>query len=69
MRLQAVFGWKPKAFGANGKPTVDESTLAEIPDAVMPEETRNLILDYFVGEYAVSKLVSRHQMGFLRSIR
>lgn len=47
-RLQAVFGWKPKAFGKDGKPTVDESTLAEIPDAVMPAETRQLILDYFV---------------------
>lgn len=48
MRLQAVFGWKPKAFGKDGKPTVDESTLAEIPEAVMPKETRQLILDYFV---------------------
>lgn len=48
MRLQAVFGWKPKAFGANGKPTVDEGTLAEIPESVMPAETRELILNYFV---------------------
>lgn len=47
-RLQAVFGWKPKKFGSNGKPTVDETTLEEIPDAVMPKETRQLILDYFV---------------------
>jgi DNA polymerase I len=48
MRLQAVFGWKPKAFGKDGKPTVDESTLSEIPDAVMPADIRQLILDYFV---------------------
>lgn len=48
MRLQAVFGWKPKKFGANGKPTVDESVLEEIPEAVMPSEVRSLILDYFV---------------------
>lgn len=48
MRLQAVFGWKPKAFGKDGKPTVDESTLAEIPESVMPADTRQLILDYFV---------------------
>lgn len=47
-RLQAVFGWKPKAFGKDGKPTVDETTLTEIPDAVMPADTRKLILDYFV---------------------
>lgn len=47
-RLQAVFGWVPKAFGKDGKPTVDESTLEEIPDAVIPSETRKLILDYFV---------------------
>lgn len=48
MRLQAVFGWKPKAFGKDGKPTVDESTLAEIPESVMPATTRQLILDFFV---------------------
>jgi DNA polymerase-1 len=48
MRLKAVFGWKPKAFGKNGKPTVDETVLSEIPEAVMPEATRKLILDYFV---------------------
>lgn len=48
MRLQAVYGWKPKAFGKNGKPTVDEGTLEEIPDAVMPADIRQLLLDYFV---------------------
>lgn len=48
MRLQAVFGWKPKKFGANGKPTADETTLEEIPEAVIPEEVRKLILDYFI---------------------
>lgn len=47
-RLQAVFGWKPKAYGKNGKPTVDESVLEEIPEAVIPAEVRHLILDYFV---------------------
>lgn len=47
-RLQAVFGWKPKKFGKDGKPSVDESTLEEIPEAVMPETTRRLIIDYFV---------------------
>lgn len=47
MRLQDVFGWKPKKFGKNGKPTVDESTLEEIPEAVLPPEIRKLILDSF----------------------
>lgn len=55
-RLQDVFGWKPKAFGRDGKPTVDESTLSEIPDAVMPAETRKLILDYFVVAKTIGML-------------
>lgn len=57
MRLQDVFGWKPKKFGKDvwrkgelvrGKPTVDESTLEEIPEAVLPAHIRTLILDFFV---------------------
>lgn len=47
-RLQALYGWKPKMFGKNGKPTVDEGTLEEIPEAVMPKEIRRLLIDYFV---------------------
>jgi DNA polymerase-1 len=47
-RLQLVFGWNPKKIGANGKPTVDESVLEEIPEAVMPEAVRRDVLDYFV---------------------
>lgn len=47
-RLQDVYGWKPKAFGANGAPTVDETTLEEIPEAVLPADMRQLILDHFV---------------------
>jgi hypothetical protein len=48
LRLQGVFGWKPKKFGSTGKPTVDESVLEEIPEAVLPKDIRQLILDYFV---------------------
>jgi DNA polymerase I-like protein with 3'-5' exonuclease and polymerase domains len=53
MRLQDVYGWKPKKFGKGkdgqqGKPTVDESVLEEIPEAVLPKEVRKLILDFFV---------------------
>lgn len=58
MRLQAVYGWKPKKFGNNGKPTVDESVLEEIPEAVMPKEVRTLILDYFVVNKTMGMLVS-----------
>ncbi|RWP84745.1 MAG: hypothetical protein EOR11_20000 [Mesorhizobium sp.] len=47
-RLQALYGWKPKMFGKNGKPTVDEGTLEEIPEAVMPREIRRLLINYFV---------------------
>lgn len=47
-RLQAVYGWVPKKFGKDGKPSVDESTLEEIPEAVLPAEMRQLILDSFV---------------------
>jgi hypothetical protein len=47
-RLQAVYGWKPKMFGKNGKPTVDEGTLEEIPEAVMPKEVRKLLINYFI---------------------
>jgi DNA polymerase I len=74
-RLQDVFGWKPKKFGkardgVPGKPTVDEGTLEEIPESVLPAETRQLILDYFVvtktlgmlskGAQAWLALVNRH---------
>jgi hypothetical protein len=49
-RLQAIYGWKPKAWGGKNKdvPTVDEGTLAAIPEAVLPPDIRKLILDYFV---------------------
>src|SRR6185437_15265128 len=47
-RLQDVYGWKPKVFGQNGAPQVDETTLTEIPEAVLPADIRKLILDYFV---------------------
>lgn len=48
MRLQDVFGWKPKKFGASGKPSVDETVLEEIPDGVLPANIRKLILQFFV---------------------
>lgn len=47
-RLQVAYGWKPRKFGANGKPTVDEGTLKEIPESVLPASLRKTLLDYFV---------------------
>lgn len=58
MRLQDVFKWKPKKFGARGEPTVDESVLEEIPEAVMPKEIRTLILDYFVVNKTLGMLAN-----------
>lgn len=57
-RLQDVFGWKPKKFGKNGKPTVDETALEEIPEAVLPADMRQLILDYFVVNKTLGMLRS-----------
>lgn len=47
-RLQAQFGWRPSKYGANGKPTVDESTLKEIPEKTLPPALRKTLLEYFV---------------------
>lgn len=60
-RLQAVYGWKPKKFGKDGKPTVDETTLEEIPEAVIPKELRKLILDSFVVNKTLGMLAKGQQ--------
>lgn len=59
-RLVDVYGWKPKAFGGKDKniPTVDEGTLEEIPEAVLPADMRQLILDYFVVSKTYAMLAS-----------
>lgn len=64
-RLQAVFGWKPKKFGANKKPTVDETVLEEIPEAVVPKEVRQLLMDYFVVAKTLGTL-ARGQNSWIR---
>jgi DNA polymerase I-like protein with 3'-5' exonuclease and polymerase domains len=70
LRLQDVYGWKPKKFGKGkdgeqGKPTVDEATLEEIPDAVLPTTIRKLILDGFV----VNKLLGMVAQGTFSWLR
>lgn len=57
-RLMEVYGWKPKKYGSNGAPTVDESTLEEIPEAVLPAGMRRLILDSFVVNKTYAMLTS-----------
>ncbi|MGV1835222.1 DNA polymerase [Rhizobium rhizogenes] len=64
MRLQDVYGWKPTKFGKakpgeQGKPTVDEATLEEIPESVLPANIRKMILDYF----AANKLLGMLAVG------
>lgn len=68
MRLQDVYGWRPKAFGKNGKPTVDEGTLEELPEAVIPEATRKLIKNYFVVNKTLGML-SGGRMAWLNQVR
>lgn len=63
MRLQDVYGWKPKKFGKGkdgqqGKPTVDESVLEEIPESVLPADVRKMILDFFVVNKTLGMLAS-----------
>jgi len=60
-RLQDVYGWKPKKFGKDKKPTVDETTLEEIPEAVIPPELRKLILNSFVVNKTLGMLAKGSQ--------
>lgn len=75
MRLQALYGWKPKKFGAGrrassgewieGKPTVDETVLDEIPEATVPREIRQLLMDFFVVAKTLGNLC-RGQNSWIR---
>lgn len=49
-RLQAVFGWQPAEFGgAKGdQAKVDETTIKGIPETVLPETLKAVILEYLV---------------------
>lgn len=67
-RLQAVYGWKPTAFGKDGKPTVDEATIKAIPEAVLPETLRRLLLDYFTVTKTLGQL-SVGRKSWLNSVR
>jgi DNA polymerase I-like protein with 3'-5' exonuclease and polymerase domains len=49
-RLQDVFGWKPIEFGgADGtQAKIDETTIKDIDTAILPEELKDIILEYLV---------------------
>ncbi len=47
------YGWRPLAFGADGKPTVDEEVLAELPYPETP-----LLIEYLMLEKRVGMLAS-----------
>lgn len=60
-RLCEVYGWTPKKFGKDGKPSVDETVLEAIPDAVMPADVRKSVLDYFVVTKTLAMLAGGRQ--------
>jgi len=49
-RLVQLFGWKPDAFGGNGKPTVDEATLEDLPYPCIPTLIEYLTVDKRIGQ-------------------
>lgn len=56
-RLQTLYGWIPSAYGADGKPTVDDAVLAELD---LPGAGVELLREYFlvakrIGQVAEGK--------------
>lgn len=62
-RLQVLYGWKPSTFGADGKATVDESTLSKLPYALVPK-----LLDYLVLAKTIGML-STGQGAWLKFVK
>lgn len=54
-RLQKVYGWKPKAYGNDGKPTVDESTLKPLKYKPVPHLLKYLLISKRIGQIAEGK--------------
>lgn len=54
-RLQALYGWKPAAFGADGKATVDESVLSTLPYELVPRLLDYLVLAKTIGMLSTGK--------------
>lgn len=51
-RLKYLYKWKPKAFGADGKPTVDEETMSSLKYPVIPSILKYLTVDKRLGQLA-----------------
>lgn len=64
-RLQRIYGWKPKAHGADGKPSVDESVLERLPSSW---PVKPLLLEYFVVAKTLGMLGQGAQ-SWLRNVR
>lgn len=50
LRLQQQYGWKPTAYGDDGKPTVDEVTLKGLPYPCVPDLVQYLTLTKRLGQ-------------------
>jgi len=48
-RLIKLYGWEPSAFGKDGKPTCDESTLAGLTYPIIPALRQYLGINKFLG--------------------
>lgn len=55
LRLQALYGWKPTNYGADGKATVDESTLKGLPYPPVAKLLEYLKVDKILGQLASGK--------------
>lgn len=57
-RLQAVFGWQPSSWGgAKGdQATVDETTIKEMDESILPPNVKELILEFLVISKALGQL-------------
>jgi DNA polymerase-1 len=55
-RLQQLYGWKPTAYGNDGKASVDESVLSSLPYPLIPKLLNFLVLSKTIGQLATGKL-------------
>ncbi|MBD9542203.1 hypothetical protein IB276_22420 [Ensifer sp. ENS04] len=57
-RLQAVFGWQPVEFGGKdeSQAKVDETTIKQIEDSILPADVREMILEYLVVSKTLGQL-------------
>ncbi|WP_112212730.1 DNA polymerase [Agrobacterium sp. CFBP2214] len=57
-RLQAVFGWQPVEFGGkdDSQAKVDETTIKQIEDSILPPSVREMILEYLVISKTLGQL-------------